>query len=428
MLKTEIKREEIDERIMKAKIRIVNGNPYFAYLTLYLAIEEDTQNLMDPWAGMCITQDDIIFYRPDFVKEINDNQLIFCILHEVKHRAFLHLERSKGKHQLRWNIAIDLVVNTLLKNNGYEPPKGVILPTDKDTFTILGKTIKNISSKSAEELFDELPEMPDFPNQKIYVGFDSHIKGKGKKGQGDGSGNESGKNNNEGYGKDLSDSELNEIEQEWLNRVQTATIQAKQRGTLPKGIERFIEKLSEVEIPWYVLLQRYVKESIPVDQTWMKRSSKSLACGVYLPSVTKEKIDVVIAVDVSGSINQDEIDKFISEIISLAKTYKETISMKIFFHDTKIQTEYEIKEGNIQKILEMKFRGGGGTEFNGIVKEMENNKMYRNTKILIWLTDGMGNKVTRERNYPIIWILTKEGTDECIKHNTQDKIIRLKLK
>ena len=53
---------------MKAKIRIVNGNPFFAYLTLYLPIAEDKQGLIDEYGGMCVTQDDKIFYKQEFVK------------------------------------------------------------------------------------------------------------------------------------------------------------------------------------------------------------------------------------------------------------------------------------------------------------------------------------------------------------------------
>jgi predicted metal-dependent peptidase len=158
-----LKKIEVADRVIQAKIKIINGNPYFAEVTLYVTIEEDIHKILDPWAGMCITQDDMIYYNPEFVKSLKDDELIFCILHEVMHRVFLHIERGYGKPNLKWNIAIDLVVNTLLKNNGYKPPHGVILPDSNDNFIISGKNIKNISSKTAEEIYDELPNIPEPP-------------------------------------------------------------------------------------------------------------------------------------------------------------------------------------------------------------------------------------------------------------------------
>lgn len=369
---------DIEDRIMKAKVRIVNGNPFFAYLTLYLPIAEDRQGLIDECGGMCITQDDKIFYKPEYIKKIDDDELIFSVLHEVGHRAFLHIERGEGKQHFKWNVAIDLMINTLLKNNGFKAPKGVLLPDSDDNFIIMGKTIDNISAKSAEEIYEELPEIPEPKTRKTYVFFDNHVEGKeGADGKGT-----DGKPNGKGNRIEISSAEINKIEQEWLNRVQTAAIEAKQRGTLPAGMERFVEDLSKVEIPWQTYLRRYVQQTIPNDFTWMSRSKKGHSLGFYLPNTTKEKIEVVIAIDVSGSIDQEQYTKFISEVISMARIYRERINMRIFFFDAEITTEYKIDNGNIPKIRAMKLVGGGGTCFNSVIEEMKEKSVYRNTKCL----------------------------------------------
>jgi predicted metal-dependent peptidase len=413
---------EIEERIEKAKIKIIIGNPFFAYLTYYLPIAEDKQGLIDEYGGMCVTQDDKIYYKPKYVESIDDEQLIFSILHEVGHRAFLHIERGEGKAHFKWNVAIDLMINTLLKNNGFKPPKGVLLPDDNDQFNIMGKVIDKISHKSAEEIYDELPEIPEPKTRKIYVFFDNHIKG--KEGQ-DGKGTD-GKPNNPNNRFEVSSSEANKIEQEWLNRVQRATIEAKQRGIGIAGIERFVEDLSKVEIPWQTKLRKYIQNTIPNDYSWMSPMKKYFSIGYYLPNLLKEKIEVVISIDVSGSIDTPQYSKFISEVISMARTYRERINMKIFFHDVKMTAEYKIDNGDIPKIRNMKIIGGGGTCFDEIIKEMAEKKNYKNTKCLIWFTDGEGNEITTERNFPILWVLSKNGTDRYIS-DPRDSVIKLKL-
>lgn len=400
-----LKKVEVGDRVVQAKIKIINGNPYFAYVTLYLTIEEDTHKILDPWAGMGVTQDDMIYYSPEFVKDINDDELVFCILHEVIHKVLLHIERGYGKPNLKWNVAIDLVTNILLKNNGYKPPKGVLIPDSNDQFIIAGKKIENISIKTAEEIFDELPNIPEPPSK--YRMFDSHIKGTAKKTD------SNGKTSGEGYGKNLNEAELNRIEKEWLKRNHSATIKARERGINIKGMPRFIEKLSEKEINWEVLLQRYISHIVPTNYSWRNRSRKSYATGIYLPGIVKENISVIIIVDASGSITQQQFDKFRSEIISMAKIYKQNITMKIFFHDTEITNEYDIKNGNIEELINMEVRAGGGTSFSEVFKELDK----RNMKIdhLIFFTDGDGGKF-KNPDYPILWVLTKNGTDEYIKN------------
>ncbi len=40
----------------------------------------------------------------------------------------------------------------------------------------------------------------------------------------------------------------------------------------------------------------------------------------------------------------------------------------------------------------------------------------RNIKAVVWLTDGYGDKITTKPNYPILWVLNKDGSDEIIKN------------
>jgi predicted metal-dependent peptidase len=333
------------------------------------------------------------------------------IAHEVSHLAFLHLLRVNDRNKIKWNIATDLVINGNLKNNNFDLPDGLI-PDDEDNFTlkkeIFGKEIKieNILEKTSEEIYDELKNI-DIPDDNLIeskIGrIDEHRTG----------------NNNS---NDI-------IEQEkWKQILEKAVMIAKLKGDLPFGLERYINDIRKSKINWKILLKRYINESIPTDYTYMKRGKKSYATKCYLPDTVKDNIDIDILIDVSGSIGTDELTDFISEIIGIIKKNSGNINIKLYTHQTDVDSELDFKNANIEKIKKIKIIGGGGTSFNNVIKKLNEKQIKRKTKILLWLTDGYGDIITEKRKYPIIWVLTKNGTDSIIKKSNKmnnDKIIRI---
>jgi predicted metal-dependent peptidase len=151
-------------------------------------------------------------------------------------------------------------------------------------------------------------------------------------------------------------------------------------------MERYVDKLKEVEINWRVVLRRFIQQTIPSDYTWTKRSKKGYALDLYLPNVTKEKIDIVVGVDTSGSIGQEELTKFLSEIIGIAKTFREIIDMRILFHDVEVHGDYLVKNGSIPQIMAMKIKGGGGTSHKPLLEKIK--KDIKDCKCLVSFTDG----------------------------------------
>jgi predicted metal-dependent peptidase len=403
-------KDTAEERMMKAKIKISYSNPFFAYLSLYLTIEEDTIGRIPKNCGMSVSPTGHLFYRKEFVDEITDAQLLGVLKHEILHLGLLHLVRGGRRQHLKWNISTDVAVNTILIKNGDELPKG-LKPNNRNQFIIMNKTINDIDTKSAEEIYDELPDIPEQKGIEIYITFDNHEKEGDKK---------------DGKGEPLTESELQKIETEWFNRVQTAMVLAQQRGKLPLGLERYVDKLKDVEINWRVVLQRFIQQSIPTDYTWSSRSKKGYALGIYLPSVIKEKIDIVVGVDTSGSIGQEELTKFLSEIIGIAKTFREVIDMRIMFHDVEVHGNYLIKNGNIPQIMAMTIKGGGGTSHKPFFEKVK--KEVRDCKCMVSFTDGYSdieNMNLNDYKFSKLFIINKKGT---IPKTKRGEAIFIKLK
>ena len=139
-----------------------------------------------------------------------------------------------------------------------------------------------------------------------------------------------------------------------------------------------------------------------------KPSRRSRVLGIYMPSVKRESINIAISVDTSGSIRQEELSEFLGEIVSIAKSFN-NINMTLIICDSEIKDVYEVRNGNIQTILDLKIRGGGGTSHKPIYDYVKNN--LPNTRFIINFTDGYTSFPDSEE-VKTIWVLTKDSISE----------------
>jgi predicted metal-dependent peptidase len=394
-------------RIQKQKVQLYKKNPFFAYLILYLKFKEVKKGVLE-YDTMAVDKEGNVFYVDEFVKSLNDDELMGVITHELSHIVFLHLTRVGSREKDRWNTATDLIINTLLRANNFILPKDCVIADFNNEFDCGKKKIKNVLEKTAEELYSELPAVKnkngyyivqigngDKQDKSLGKGFDNHINGKDE--------------NENGGGKSSGDEEL---EKKWLDLIEQAVEIAKMKGNLPTGLDRLVGKLHEEKIDWRTILNQFITNQIPYDDTWAKSSKKSVACGIYMPSQVKEKIDICLMVDLSGSIGQEEYTDFISELIGIARAYSDRISMRVFSHDTECYDCGLIENGNTEKIKNLKLKGGGGTSFTEPIKYLIENNI--NPKCLLWFTDGYGDKVEKQL-FPILWVLSKNSSDDLIK-------------
>ena len=425
----------INEKIAKALVQIQCRNSFFAYLSLFLKFREDkNKELPESSLGIGVNEKGDCIFKEEFIKDItkgDDTQkLEGVIVHELLHLALFHLQRVGERDRDKFNIATDIVVNSLLQKNNFKLPEGVLLPDNYSNEIILFKetihkqVIKDCHKKTEEQIYDEI-KIP-LQNRKGYVlvgvgsGKDGKEKGLSKDDL------NKGRFDVHFETKDLSEKEKEEIRKEWENRIYEAVNVARIKGDIPNGMERLLGKLHEEKIHWKTLLQRYIVNQLPFDYCYSKPSKKSIAVGTYIPHILKEKIDVVIGIDVSGSIGQKELTDFLSEIMGIAKAYQERIDMKLITHEVDVVDEFEIKNGNIEKIKNLTIKGGGGTAHDKIFNHIQ--EKVRDCKCCIFLTDGYSNLNEIEfddYNFDKLFVISKGGSDNQLK-DKKCQIIHLK--
>ena len=247
-----------EELITRAKIQIQKRNSFFAYLSLFLKFKESKDLPED--AGMGVDSKGNCYYKKEFVEEItsgnNTAQLEGVITHEILHLALLHLLRVSSRDMQGWNFATDLVINSLLRENNFSLPDGVLMPDYNNSFNCGKKVIKDINKKTAEEVYDELPKIKVNKNyyvlangkdkdKKLGKSFDEHI-----------------------FGENLTPKERKEAEKDWLGKVSEAIVQSRMKGDVPIGLERLIGELHKEQIDWKSLLQKYIMSMLPYDYTY----------------------------------------------------------------------------------------------------------------------------------------------------------------
>jgi predicted metal-dependent peptidase len=385
-----------DDLMKRARIQIMKGNSFFSYLALYIQFKEDKKGEIPDWAGMGIDAKGNLIYKPMYVKGLADKELQGVFLHETLHLAFLHLIRVGTKNPELWNIVTDIAVNQIIKDSGYTLPKNTLLSNHKNEITLCNQVVKDCNKKSAEMIYDELKtnqQLMDMVKQMAQKGFDVHME------------------SDEGQ----TPQETEELSKEWSDRLREALAISKMRGDLPEGMERFVEDLHKEKINWRELLQRYIVNSLPYDFTFAKPHKKSIATGFYMPSVLKEKLDISVLIDVSGSVGQEELTDFLSEIVGIANAFKDRISMRILTHECEILDDYYVDDANMGNILELKIKGGGGTSFNPSLDYI--NEKHPETKLLVWLTDGYAEKIEEDKvTFDLLWVLSNGGNEDSIKH------------
>ena len=410
---------EIKERITKAKVQIQMKSSFFAYLSLYLKISEDNKI-----ETACINARGDMKYNKEFFDGLSDLELQGVFVHEIFHLAFLNLTRVGSKDHTIWNYATDLANNTmLLKESKYELPEGCLKPDyhDEYGFKVEGKNycIEEVSTKRADELYDELVKMREKHNKNKKNGKSGDGKnGKGEKGKG-----ESGKGNvfdgdykgiDEHDYKSLTPEEMKQAEEDWTEKMAEAVAISKMKGDCPAGIEKMFDELHKEEIDWKAILQRIVTKEIPYDYCYSKPHKKSYNYGVYLPNTLKESVEISVVCDLSGSIGQEEFNTFFSEIVGMARAFQNRVDMTFYSHDTKAYNCGKIRNGNIEEIQKIKLKGGGGTSHQEVFDMLQKDK----PKLAIFLTDGYSDLDEIDFNnysFKKVFVIVKGGSDEQIK-------------
>lgn len=370
------------EKVTKAKIWLQKTHPFWARLILSLNIRQAKQDELPANALAGIDAHGNMIYSEQSFDKLNLESIRYIMAHEVAHLMLNHMLRLNNRDKMRWNIACDLIINNMLNIDGFIPPKEGLIPSNNE-YDLNGQIIKDINNKCAEELYDEIVDNKDNQDSYSKSSIDHHKF------------------------EALSDKEKEQIAQTWKQNALDAANYAKLKGTETGSFQKMVDELIDPKVNWKYLLYKYITDSIPFDYTFNQRSRKSVALGMYLPRTKKEMLEVVVHIDTSGSIDQKMLTEFVTEIVSIAREFN-NVNMTLIECDCTIKQVLEIKNGNIDKIMNLKIKGGGGTSHQPLWSHIE--EEIPNCKLLISLTDGYSDIEEKDNpGYDVIFAMPKHN-------------------
>ena len=398
------------------------------------------------------TNGKVIYIRPDWICTKPPATLAAIVAHTIWTAALCHSFR-RGEYDLqRFDIASDIEVYNLLKvekvNMARKPDFADLFPQ----YMPLEKILEKLPDVSCQRSFDadvhlytagviSLPELPveeekkqqqeeekkssscEKESQNDSGRSESSSNGSnGSNGQPSEENNASGSENSNGNGDRQQSGSENDngdtheadcscdpsIREVWRQRI----IEAGQHyrmtyGSLPEELEMLVESFRESKINYLRLLRRFLGQCSGGESHWLPPARRFVWQGQYLPSRTNPTLEFVVAVDTSGSIDEEIFQKFLGEVNGIVRQLKK-YQLTLIQCDSKIQRVDRFSpEKPLLKVEDVKLYGGGGTSFEPVFEHVEKQKMH--PKVLLYYTDGMGTFPEKAPRYPVLWFLSEDA-------------------
>jgi predicted metal-dependent peptidase len=439
----------MEELIAKLKFKVYRDFPFYSVISLQTKHEIDN-SIPFPMG----TDGKTIFLNSELIEKegITPKDLTFMYLHELKHIMFLHhqLQKSLSLNPIVYNMATDILINELTIHEVFPSPQleSSILTKNKfpelrnlkiesltslEIYDILYKNYKN-KEKMLNQLANNVNDFNDLEKEEVKdlinkIG-ETEEERKGIK--------EALKDKIliDKLNKSLNEEEKKQLIRDIERKIIQGYVLAKQKGEGLGAIEKLIEHLFKKVRDWKKVLREEVLSEIKGDWTYSKISDllQTLHIAGFkevgnLPSLdnTYSIPNLIIAIDTSGSISDEEYKGFLNEVYSIFKSVNLNSCEVLLF-------EYEVVKtlkmnGNYYKILnELKKRKGyGGTRLKSVFEYYK--KRNTNNTILIVLTDGYFGEIEKndlKKFKKVIFVITKQGTTENIPRCFNTKIIKIR--
>jgi len=316
------------------------------------------------------------------------------ILHENLHIGLRHLIHNIDlfrEDRKLGNMAADYVVNDMI-------------------VSLKDKTIAKLPEGGCYD-----PKYHNMNMREVYRLLKEEQEEKQKQG---GSGSGEGEPQGEGSGYSFDEHDIdgegsaNDMTPEEAKALEARIDRAVREGALLAGrlgveLPRAVTDLLTPKVDWREALREFVTSSCKGkdEYTWRKFNRRLLPNDMYLPTVEDESIgEIVVAIDTSGSIGQEQINEFATELVSICEVVTPD-AIRILWWDTMVHGEQVFTDNytNIGQML--KPLGGGGTRV-ACVSEYINNKKVEAEAVLVF-TDGYVEQSPKwDINAPTLWLVT----------------------
>jgi len=331
------------------KARLLLEHPFFG--TIANAMETVINDNIESFA----LRENRFEYREAYMDGLSEGEKIFALCNAALHEALSHTHRRGNRSPWLWNMACDYAVNALLVANGFTPPPSITYD-------------KRFGSLSAEEIYAELSQ--EFLDQE-----------------------QNDRDYDEGRDGESTDEKLSRAQRE--KRLRDAQ---EKEDPLMEAIHRLLGTDKKGMIEWRSELRDALGGYYVSDYTLIPPSKKLLYEGIYLPGAHSRHLELAVAIDSSGSVDEALLGTFIAEIESITELFG-SYTVDLLVCDDRIRSHRRFTNG---EEIAYELSGGGGTDFRPVFEWIET--WQHVPKILLYFTDLDGIFPPFEPPYETLWI------------------------
>ena len=398
---------DIENKLAAARTRLIIDKPFLGALVLRLPII-----MADPeWCVTTATDARKFYYNPEFVEQLTLAETEFVLAHEALHCALSHFARRDHRVKHRWDIACDYAINPILVADGLKAPPGSlhlreyagmtaeeIYPymEDNENDQTLDQHLydKPDDQPSPDNDSDDAPPPPPIPQEQDGGTGDKPQQLPDEETQG------------AAQPPPLTSDESDNLDVQWQQRLAGAAQTAMQAGKLSGDMQRLVDHFLQPKLPWRNLLAKFMSNLARDDYSYTRPSTRRGDPAVF-PSMRSSQVDVVVAIDTSGSISEKEMRDFVSEIDAIKGQMRARITLHTCDAELAEKGPWTYEPWD-EFSLPDDINGGGGTNFCPVFKWADG--MDRTPDLLIYFTDADGAFPDVQPYFPVLWLVKGKST------------------
>lgn len=367
-------------------------------------------------------------------------------LHTVFHCIYRHMFIGTLKDNRLWDLACDMAVEHSINGLGLDAVTIEKAAKQEDVLKGLSGKVKYITAEMLYRYYlDNRPDEATLIRLEKLFSLDEHfiwylppeqqaaLAGKA------GTSNYTNGNSDTTYATALTDAEMEriisnrkELENMWRDvseYVQTAleTLEH-QRGDKAGGLTQNLKEVNRERYDYTAFLKKFavMGEAMKINDDEFDYIYYTYGLELYrnMPLIepleykdVKRIREFVIAIDTSGSVEGELVQKFVQKtynIIKSTESFFSKINLHIIQCDAEIQQDVKItcQDEFDEYLKSMKIHGLGGTDFRPFFQYVDNlieQKEFTNLKGLIYFTDGFGVFPERQPQYQTAFVYINDG-------------------
>lgn len=384
--------------IDKVNFRLMDEKDNFYGYFLFQMSREIRFDISSPTAVNFKGAKYVIYFNPLIFLTLTIQQMGSTIKHEILHIVSRHLIRAKTLKRryskLAMNMAMDLVVNKFLD---YLPPYAT--------------TVERVNLHYDLEL--KHYETFEYYVEKLQIALDLQEEDD----EGEMHDTEDGQDNENietEYSPEKTHDiweESEDIDEKTMAEFTEQFVKQAQKGSLPGYIENLIASLKESkgELPWNLYLNRLMGTIESHKKKTITRRSRRQPERLDLRGdLRSHRAEVAVALDISGSISDEEFKQAMKEVLSIVRNYKYEVTL--IECDEQIRRVYQVRS---MKDIKERMNRRGSTAFSPVFDYANKKKI----NLLVYFTDGKGEYQLKAipRGYKVLWIISGRGDQLSLK-------------